>query len=134
MNHQTPVYYSEAFKKQVISDVTSGLYSKETARRLYGIKGKSSILYWIRQFSGELNRQSNCLPLSEMKTQEEKDEKLALQQRIAELERQLEDEKMRSGLWQTLVEVAEEKFGIEIKKKSGAPPSNDSKKRKIKRK
>jgi len=123
--------YSDEFKLKVVSEVNSGLYSKESARRIYGIGGKSSILQWMRHFSGQTKTQSVSLPLSEvnkMGNQQNKSSDQELLQKIAELEKQLHQEKMKSGLWQTMVEIAEEKFGIEIKKKSGARPSAGTKK------
>ncbi len=124
-------HYTDDFKLKVVSEVTSGIYSKETARRIYGIGGKSRILEWIRKFTGQTKTQSDFLPLSEvnkMGNQQNKSSEQELLRKIAELEKQLRQEQMKSGLWQTMVEVAEEKFGIEIKKKSGAQLSAGTKK------
>lgn len=125
--------YSDEFKLKVISEVISGQYSKEAARRIYGIKGKSAVLQWIRKFQGGVKPESVFLPLSqqvnEMKKQQNSSTDQELLRKVAELEKQLRQEKIKSGLWQTMVEIAEERFGIEIKKKSGAQPSAGTKKK-----
>ena len=52
---EKPQEYSEDFKWQVVQEVLSGKLSKAEANRLYGIKSKSAILYWMRQYSGIRN-------------------------------------------------------------------------------
>ena len=46
-----------------------------------------------------------------------------LQQKIATLEKQLQWEKLRADALDTLINVAEEKLNISIRKKSGSPQS-----------
>jgi hypothetical protein len=41
-------HYSELFKINVVREVENGLLSKEAARRKYGIRGKTAVLYWCR--------------------------------------------------------------------------------------
>ncbi|OYX92552.1 MAG: hypothetical protein B7Y76_12780, partial [Sphingobacteriia bacterium 35-40-5] len=41
---------SESFKRHVVDQVNSGAMSKEEARRRYGIKSKSGILTWQRNY------------------------------------------------------------------------------------
>ena len=55
MERKKPTYYSEEFKTTVVNDVLLGKYTKEEARRLYGIKAKCAVLYWMRNFNGEKN-------------------------------------------------------------------------------
>lgn len=55
MGKKTKSHYSEEFKLRVVKEVLEGKYSKEEARRIYGIKSNCAILYWIRQFSGQSN-------------------------------------------------------------------------------
>jgi transposase-like protein len=43
-------WYSDEFKRTVVLDVLSGAITKDGARRLYGIKGKSAVLNWIRNY------------------------------------------------------------------------------------
>ena len=44
------IHYSAVFKNQVVSAVLSDNMTKDEARRVYSIKGKSTVLKWIRKF------------------------------------------------------------------------------------
>jgi transposase-like protein len=110
--------YSESIKNEVIHLVQSGLLTKEEASRRYGIKGHSTILKWIRKFEGP-----DPLEIS-MKDYDKLDKK-ALLKRIKELERQLEDEQIRSFGYSRMIDIAEEQLKIPIRKK---PVTKQSKK------
>ena len=123
-------HYSEEFKWQVVQEVLSGKITKEEARRVYNIKGKSLVLYWIRRFSGIENYMlagskpiADHLEIFRMKELSKKDK------RIKELEEKLQREKLRADLWQKIVELSEEQLNIDIRKKYGAKPSIPSKRK-----
>lgn len=42
--------YSDEFKRAIVLDVLNGVITKDGARRIYGIKGKSAVLNWIRNY------------------------------------------------------------------------------------
>ena len=110
--------YSESLKKEVVYLVQSGTLTKEEARRQFGIKGHSTILKWIRKFEGP------DLSESFMKDYDKLDKK-ALIKLIKELERQLEDEQMRSFGYSRMIDIAEEQLKVPIRKK---PDTKQSKK------
>lgn len=103
-------YYEESLKREVVREVKSGLLSQEEARRKYGIRGSSTILGWIRKFD-DSNQTRNEM------SHNEKTPKELLLQRIKELERQLEDEKLRSEGLSKMIDIAEDQLDIEIRKK-----------------
>jgi transposase len=109
-------FYSEALKRSIVIEVHSGQISKEEARRKYGIKGHSTILKWIRKFEGPVS-QTNCL------MDIDKFDKKELIKRIKELERQLEDEQIRSLGYSRMIDIAEEQLKVSIKKKSDTKQS-----------
>ena len=120
MENQRTNQYSESFKWKVVQDVVEGNYTKEQARRIYGIKSKCAVLYWMRKYSGNKNyRQPSEFEVGTSTMQKRASEKIKLS-KIKELEEALSREKQRSELWKKMVEVAEEELGIEIKKKFGA--------------
>ena len=45
-----PSNYIEAFKRMVISEYESGLFSKATLKRKYGIAGNSCIPLWLKKY------------------------------------------------------------------------------------
>jgi transposase-like protein len=118
---------SDDLKRRVVLDVLSGKLSKEEARRVYDIRGKSAVTDWIRRFENEFSHLENpilCLPLmgKSKKTASLED----LQSEIERLRHELTIEQHKSGLYKSMVEVAEERFNIEIRKKSGAKQSSNT--------
>jgi len=111
--YDTFVWYDEAFKIRVVKEVESGLLSKDAARRKYGIRGKTTVLSWCRKYGRE---DYPYMPgnLSKKKlTLDEKD------QRIAELERQVQQARIAIDALESLIEVANEMYGTDLKKKVG---------------
>ena len=119
-NRRLPQSYSEEFKWKVVKEVLSGELSKAEAKRKYSIGSNSAILYWMRQFSGIENpRESRLLFMTDKKTIKE-DKLTKEEKKILELEEALRKEKNRVLLYEAMMEIAEEDYGIEIRKKSGA--------------
>lgn len=56
-------------------------------------------------------------------TDSQAEELKALREEVLSLQRQLRDEKMRADFYETMVDVAEETFNIEIRKKVGTGQS-----------
>ena len=121
--------YSESFKRKVVNEVLLGKFTKEEARRIYGIASNCAILYWMRKYSGDTNYRQPSKKNEDTPLMRKKLPGHLLQDRIKELEDALERERVRADLWQTMVEIAEEELGIDIKKKYGAKPSVKAKKK-----
>lgn len=116
--------FSESFKRSVVEQVNNGLISKEEARRRYGIKSKSGILLWQRNYQ-KYGRCSLNLPIDTFLLKPKKQSLAAasssettLLARIKELERQLEDEQLRSDAYKRMIDIAEKELQIPIRKKS----------------
>ena len=118
--------YSEAFKRSVIDEyLTSGM-QKLSIQRKHGIKFKSAIVTWMRQLGYadadkkvSILRLTNQLELAKKYTPEQVSSKdaTALEKRIKELERQLEDEKIRTEMLSRVIDIAETEFKVPIRKK-----------------
>jgi transposase len=119
--------YSEAFKWKIVQEVLAGKFSKEEAKRFYGIASNCAILYWMRKYSGDKNYRQPGKINEDIQSMRKKLPRQMQQNRIKELEEALEREKQRADLWQTIVEIAEEELGVDIKKKYGAKPFTESK-------
>jgi transposase len=109
--------YSEAFKRKVVMEVENGLLSKDGAKYRYGIVGNSQVLNWCRQY-GRLRHPKT--QTRNMKTKD--DSQNDPQQRIAELEKALERANLKVAVYETMLEVAKVKLGVDIKKKFGTKP------------
>ena len=81
--------------------------------------GRRTIARWIANFVSE---NGDKTPQSNMQSkQEQRDEELeALRAKVADLEEQLRLEKMRGRLNDKIIEIAEKKYNIQIRKKAGA--------------
>jgi transposase len=104
--------YSEAFKRMVVSEFEKGNTSKNELQRKHNIKGNTRLLTWCRKY-GKLDYSTKgCIIESPMTNQSRK--------RIRELERQLEEEKLKVVAYQKIIEIAEREDGISIIKKDAA--------------
>ncbi len=114
--------YSPSFRRQVAMDYENGDLSYAQVAEKYGLKGRDTVKEWVKilRKNGEIAPSTAILtPM----TEEEKRESDAKDRRIKELERQLEDERLRSLAFSTMIDVAEEELGVPIRKKSGSKQS-----------
>jgi transposase-like protein len=118
------MYYPEELKLKVVSEVLNKQLTQTEARRKYSILGHSTICKWIKKYGylfDHLNNNSNEV------TMKQKDEKInqyeeritKLEKLLAQKELELEDEKLKARLYKRMINLAEEKFNIKIKKNSG---------------
>lgn len=114
---KTTIRYSSAFKQKVVSEIESGKLSKEGARKLYDIGGGQTIQNWIKNF-GKLHLLNKVVRV-EMKDELSKLKQLEREKK--ELESALANAHLKLIVYETLIEVAEEELGIDLKKnlKSG---------------
>ena len=123
-----PQIYSDDFKWKVVQEVLGGEITQAEAKRKYNIKINSAILYWTRQLSGIENYRDSrvvYLPEHDMSAKDKETEK---DKKIRELEEALEREQNRSLVYEMMIKVAEEDFGLPIRKKSGAKQLEELKK------
>lgn len=130
MKTENANYYPDDFKLKVIREVISGQITKEEARMKYRLGGKSAVLEWMRKFGigKEQNPHDNSFmnPQKKVHPKAEKvdtAEMAALQKKIKDLELQLEYERLRTEALDTMIDLAEARFNIPIRKKPGAKQS-----------
>ena len=115
--------YSEEFKRKVVKEYLETNISQTELRQKYNIGGKGCISYWMRNLGlssePKNNRRygykSKIMKRGKPKTPSEK----ALEKKLKELESQLEYEKLRSDALDKMIEIAENRFNIPIRKKPG---------------
>lgn len=107
------VYYTEYFRIKVVREVERGILSKETARRKYGIGGKTTVLSWCRKYGQQDYPYMAGKIENTPRTVDEKDK------RIAELEARLKQKEIAIDALESLIEVANEMYGADLKKKVG---------------
>lgn len=107
---------SKSEKRWIVREIESGRMSQTQAmEHISGISKnpRSLIGKWQKQYSSEI-----VLTLPIM-TEKEKQKVQALQKRLKEMERQLEDAQMKNIALETMIDLAEEQLRIPIRKKSG---------------
>jgi transposase-like protein len=108
-----PIIYPEKFRIKVVKEIENGLLSKEAARRKYSIGGKTTVLSWCRKYGRESYPYMPEEKKIKVKTVEEKDK------RIAELEALLKQKELAVDALESLIEVANEMYDTDLKKKVG---------------
>ena len=119
-------------KNQIIQEyLTQGCGFRKLAAR-YGIS-RTTICNWVQVYQGihnlpptqnqesYSNSSMNSSPKKSVADQQTNEELL---QKIAALEKQLEDQQLKVVVLDTLITVAEKQLNISIRKKSGTQQSN----------
>jgi transposase-like protein len=117
-------FYSRAFREQVLTAYYHSNESIAMIARRFQVK-KGTVSSWIYRKNSSSN-QENTINLEASNVMSVKKEKLTpeqMEQRILDLEQELEQEKMRSLCLDKMIDIAERELKIDIRKKSGAKQS-----------
>lgn len=112
--------YEKCFRRWLVSEIDSGKMSIEEAKKRFKLPTHFKTLFkkvWQPKYSDEIH-----LSLQAMSAKERTDNK-ALEKRIAELEKQLELSKMKNVALNTIIDIAEQDYKLQIRKKSGPKQS-----------
>lgn len=114
--------FSEGFKRKICEEYLTSNSSKSDLQLKYGLGGKSAISNWLKAFGHEdikVRYLDTPIPvaLPPKKKSDQPEKELTPEQRIKQLERQLEDEKLRSLAYKRMLEIAEQELKVPIKKK-----------------
>jgi transposase-like protein len=111
--------YSLAFKLSVVERVEKGGLTYKEAQRRYGIKGRSTVLVWLRKHGlQDWSARSNHAQASESMSNQQPKPQTA-EQRIKELETQLRESQERAALFEAVIEIMRKEHGVELKKPLG---------------
>lgn len=120
--------YSDCFKRQVVEEVSRGSSISELRRR-YGIKGGSTIQNWIRHYG----REELLQEIIYVKMRKEIDRIKELESENRRLKLALADSTLAKDALESLVAVANEHYGTDLKKNFVTGPSATAGKRKSNR-
>jgi len=111
MTKKTVKRYSEAFKRQVVSEYEAGASMGEMQKK-YGITGGMTIKNWIKKYAREGFRHE----LITIQTAEEANRVRELEAQVKELEQALGKVTLEKLKLESIVEELEETYGVEGKK------------------
>ena len=121
--------YSKAFRDEILTSYFTGDESGTVLAKRFSIR-PGLIHVWAQRYRKDfqhlLSGESPAVPVEPVPKPPPVRQPLkpmsvnALEKRVAELERELEYERMRARTFETLIDVAERDLQINIKKKSGA--------------
>lgn len=103
--------FSEAFKREKVQELTSGLYSIRSFCKLWSIS-LGTAYKWIYKYSPH-HKQGTVMVVQKESEAAKTNELLA---KVAELERLVGQKQMQLDYLEKLVELASKEYGIDIKK------------------
>ena len=116
------IHFSDGAKRQIIEEYLRSECTKMDIERRHGIKKHGAILSWMKLF-GYSESEKGILALSKepkvAKKNTPKDSKTQeLEAKIKLLEKQLEDERLRTEMLNRMVDLAEKTYKIPVRKNS----------------
>lgn len=113
--------FSEEVKKRIVKDIDSKITTVSEASRVYEVN-QVNIRKWMEKYSTVYKKGVRLVVEMESETKK----LLELQAKIAELERIVGQKQVLIDFQAKMIEIAEQEFGIDIKKKSEKEPSSTS--------
>ncbi len=116
------LHYDSEFKWRVCQEYLNGDETKVAVQRRNGIKGRTTIVVWLRQFG----LKDKVQPLTQqeklsLKMVESKPEKVQLvESEIDRLKKELAEANLQAEAYQKMIEIAESELKIDIRKKRSA--------------
>ena len=111
--------YNDAEKLQFIDEFMNSGESMETFQVKYGM-GHSTLSRWMIRFGLSNKPRKHKLLMKKAKVVQQSPDKTirerALEAQVSQLQQELEDEKLKSMAYSTMIDVAEEELGIVIRK------------------
>jgi transposase-like protein len=117
--------YSESLKRKIAKSYLSGEASYGVLAEENGLRDKSVVKEFVKWYRRKLSQEPNYGSMVEEDANNENTlSEAALKQRVSELERRLKQEQLRCEMLETMIDIAEQRFELEIRKKSGTNQSN----------
>lgn len=114
-------YFSESFKKKKIRELEKNITTVREISKEYEVS-PTAVYNWIKQYSAFYKQQVKQViePMSDTR------KIIALKEKIKELELLVGQKQIQLEFKEKMIEIAEEMYGIDIKKNSGSKPSDGS--------
>lgn len=113
--------FSESFRKAKVRELELGLTSPTELKKAYEVS-YSTIYRWIYKFGGMKSKKEKLV----IEVESDSVRLVELKKRIAELERAVGQKQIMIDFQQKMIELAEDEYGIDIKKKFSGEQLNTS--------
>ena len=114
-------YFSDDFKKKRVRELENNLISISDICRTYNVS-RTSVYRWIYKYSSMAKKKERQVVESKSDTKKIQ----ILEERIKELERSLGQKQMMIDIKDKMIEIAEDTYDIDIKKKLVSKASSGS--------
>lgn len=111
--------FSESFKIKKVREIETGITKVYEICRAYEVSD-AAVYKWIEKYGIMKKKKEKMVVESQSDTQE----LLALKKKIAELERIIGQKQLLLDFKDKMIDIAEEMYGVDIKKKLSDPPLN----------
>lgn len=106
--------YTLTFKLGVVAAVEKGEITYGQAQKKFGIQGRSTVLVWLRRYG---QQDWSPLALQLVRAQPDMTQPLTPEQRIKQLETELETSRQQSLVYKTMLDVLAKEHGVTVVKK-----------------
>lgn len=118
--------YTLAFKLSVVEQIEKGELTYKEAQRRYGIQGRSTVLVWLRKHGRQSWGSMASSSVMDDLSNSEVPKRPSPDQRIKELEVQLQDAKEKAQLFEAMLDVLKKDYGVRVVKKPSGKSSRKS--------
>lgn len=112
-------HFSENFKKEKVKEIEIGLSRVSEICKQYEVTS-TNVYRWITKFGSMKNKEERII----IESQSDTKELLSLKKKIAELERIIGQKQILLDFKDKMIEIAEETYHVDIKKKFITKPSD----------
>lgn len=114
-------HFSESFKRKKVQEVESGQSKIADICRQYDIV-RGTVYKWLNNYGNMKSKHERLI----VETDSDTKQILTLKARVAELERVVGQKQIVIDFTEKMIDLAEEEYGVDIKKKYDPKPSSTS--------
>jgi transposase-like protein len=111
--------FSDSFKKEKVKEIQSGKTKVSEICKQYEV-AKTNVYKWLDKYGQMKNKKERLI----LETDSDTRQLLALKKKVAELERIIGQKQILIDFKDKMIDIAEEHYGIDIKKKFTTRPSD----------
>ena len=120
-NERVRLYFSEDFKVKKVREIERNLVSVQQVSREYGVS-RAGVYKWLYKYSTMRKKAIRMVVESKSDTVKI----VHLREQVKELERMIGQKQIVVDFLEKMIELAEQEYGVDIKKKFSSKPSAGS--------